>query len=58
MLTRTLQSRIGATRLSSSIIKQFEKKVAELPMREAVRYTGKNMKWTAQDVNVSTHDVY
>ena len=38
------------SRSQSSLIKQFETSVASLPMREAVRYTGKNLKWTASEM--------
>lgn len=37
-------------RLASSLVAKFEDSVASLPLREAVRYTTKNMKWTANDV--------
>lgn len=36
-------------RYESSLISQFEASVSALPEREAVRYTAKNMKWTAAD---------
>jgi hypothetical protein len=36
----------------SSLVANFEKAVADLPHREAVRYTDKNIKWTAANVNV------
>lgn len=38
-------------RLVSSLVNPFEQSVANLPMREAVRYTTKNMKWSAGDLN-------
>ena len=34
------------------MVAKFEDSVAGLPMREAVRYTTKNLKWTAADVKV------
>ena len=37
-------------RAASNLVSRFEDSVAALPMREAVRYTGKNMKWTASEV--------
>jgi len=39
-----------AVRLASSLVTKFEDAVAALPMREAVRYTGKNLKWTASEL--------
>ena len=41
-----------AARSVSSFVSNFEKAVADLPHREAVRYTDKNIKWTASNVNV------
>ena len=41
-----------ASRGVSSLVANFEKAVADLPHREAVRYTDKNIKWTAANVNV------
>lgn len=57
MAMRSLsRSTISATRgvcrtvrLASSLVNKFEESVASLPMREAVRYTGKNIKWTASE---------
>jgi hypothetical protein len=40
-------------RSQSTLLAQFNESVAQLPMREAVRYTEKNMKWTAGQVKVS-----
>ena len=37
-------------RAASNLVSRFEESVAALPMREAVRYIGKNMKWTASEV--------
>ena len=37
-------------RSQSTLITQFEASVASLPQREAVRYTAKNLKWTATEV--------
>ena len=42
----------GAARSASALVSNFAKAVAELPHREAVRYTDKNIKWTASNVNV------
>jgi len=39
-------------RHASALVTQFEKAVASLPEREAVRYTDKNMKWTAANVKM------
>lgn len=36
----------------SSLVGAFEKGVNELPMREAMRYTEKNIKWTAGEFKV------
>ena len=35
------------TRAASSFVSSFSASVSSLPAREAVRYTGKNLKWTA-----------
>lgn len=37
----------------SSFLTKFDGSVNALPLREAVRYTEKNMKWTAGDFLVS-----
>jgi hypothetical protein len=34
----------------SSLVSKFEASISELPMREAVRYTNKNMKWSASEL--------
>jgi len=34
-------------RYTSSLVTNFDTAISELPLREAVRYTDKNMKWTA-----------
>jgi hypothetical protein len=34
------------------MITEFEKVVHSFPHREAVRYTDKNVKWTAEEFNV------
>lgn len=34
---------------ASSLVAKFDESVHSLPLREAVRYTDKNMKWTARD---------
>lgn len=39
-------------RRASALVTQFENAVSSLPAREAVRYTDKNMKWTAADVKM------
>ncbi len=39
-------------RHASALVTQFETAVSSLPAREAVRYTDKNMKWTAADVKM------
>ena len=41
---------VMSIRSASSMVAKFEQSAATLPMREAVRYTNKNMKWTAHDV--------
>lgn len=41
-------------RNNSSFLKEIGGSVSKLPMREAVRYTKKNMKWTSGDVDVSS----
>jgi hypothetical protein len=38
---------------NSSFLKHLNESVGQLPMREAARYTKKNMKWTARDFDVS-----
>lgn len=37
-------------RLASSLVTKFDESVAKIPMREAVRFTKKNMKWSASDM--------
>lgn len=39
-------------RRASSLVGTFDKIVNESPMREAMRYTDKNMKWTASEFKV------
>jgi len=34
---------------ASSLVSKIDEAVNSLPLREAVRYTGKNMKWTAKE---------
>jgi hypothetical protein len=38
---------------ASSFVTKFDESVNALPLRETVRYTEKNMKWTAGDFLVS-----
>lgn len=40
-----------ASRGVSSLITKFEKAVADLPHREAIRYKDKNIKWTASNID-------
>ena len=40
------------TRNASSLITSFESSISKIPIREAVRYTKKNMKWTADEFRV------
>lgn len=40
-------------RLASSLVSGFDASIAALPMREAVRYKEKNIKWTSSDFQVS-----
>lgn len=40
-------SAMQSVRAASALVSQINDSVAALPMREAVRYTNKNMKWTA-----------
>lgn len=47
---RSLRVLAGSRRAASSLVAKFEDSVSSLPMREAVRYTGKNIKWTAGEV--------
>jgi hypothetical protein len=35
--------------MASSLISSFDNSVEKNPLREAVRYTKKNMKWTANE---------
>merc|ERR1711988_1671170 len=37
-------------RHASSLVQKFEDSVSALPLREAVRYTEKNMKWSASEL--------
>lgn len=39
-------------RPKSTFVTKLDDSIARLPQREAVRYTEKNMKWTASDFNV------
>ena len=41
-----------ARRWNSSFITKLGAAVSQLPMREAVRYKAKNMKWTAANIQV------
>ena len=41
-----------STRLASNIVRALEASVEQLPMREAVRYTDKNLKWTISQFHV------
>lgn len=41
-------------RQASTFISKFEQSVAEFPMKEAVRYTKQNMKWTAEQFKLHT----
>jgi acyl-CoA synthetase (AMP-forming)/AMP-acid ligase II len=36
-------------RYASSLVTKFDTSISDLPLREAVRYTEKNMKWTAKE---------
>ena len=50
--TNTFRSlRLPIFRQASSLVKGFDEMVSSLPMREAVRYTDKNMKWTAGEMS-------
>jgi hypothetical protein len=42
-----------ATRSVSTFMSKFETAVSDLPLREAVRFTDKNVKWTSETFNVS-----
>lgn len=42
---------VTTVRAASSLVSNFDKSVASLPHREAVRYKDKNIKWTASNVN-------
>ena len=46
------------TRNASSLISSFESSIAKIPIREAVRYTKKNMKWTADEFRVRRVGLY
>lgn len=39
----------GSSRAASTLVSQFSASVSSLPAREAVRYTEKNLKWTAEE---------
>jgi hypothetical protein len=43
---------IAKRRLASSLVSKLEESISALPLREAVRYTKKNLKWTAGDIKV------
>ena len=45
-------SKFALSRPKSTFVAKFDDSITRLPMREAVRYTEKNMKWTASDFNV------
>ena len=40
-------------RPASTLVSKVDSAVKELPFRDAVRYTDKNVKWTAQEFNVN-----
>jgi acyl-CoA synthetase (AMP-forming)/AMP-acid ligase II len=40
---------VVGVRPASSLVSSFRESVSSLPAREAVRYTGKNLKWTAEE---------
>lgn len=44
-------SKVAFSRTKSTFVAKFDESITRLPMREAVRYTEKNMKWTASDFN-------
>eukprot|EP00128_Syssomonas_multiformis_P003519 Colp12_sorted_trinity150504_noHs@34862 len=44
-------SRVALARPKSTFVTKLDDSIARLPQREAVRYTEKNMKWTASDFN-------
>lgn len=48
---------MAATRAISTFMSKFENSVTELPLREAVRFTDKNVKWTSETFNVSYLDL-
>jgi len=48
---RSLRATRFAVRPASSLVAKFDASVGSLPLREAVRYTGKNLRWTANDFN-------
>ena len=42
----------NTTRNASTLVSSFESSIAKIPIREAVRYTKKNMKWSAEEFRV------
>mmetsp|Transcript_6626 Transcript_6626/g.6933 ORF Transcript_6626/g.6933 Transcript_6626/m.6933 type:complete len:249 (-) Transcript_6626:100-846(-) len=55
-IVRRIIPSIGKTRKVSSFVKAIETSVLDLPHREAVRYTDKNVKWTAEVLNKLSDD--
>jgi hypothetical protein len=42
----------------STLVTKFEASVNDLPLREAVRFTDKNVKWTAETINVRPYSYH
>lgn len=49
---RRLKVNSFSCRQASSLVSKFNDSINSLPLREAVRYTEKNLKWTAKEFNV------
>lgn len=45
----------SSSRHVSSLVSGFDATIAALPMREAVRYKDKNIKWTSSEFQVTTN---
>ena len=50
MLNKQTIGCMSIMRHASSLVQKFEDSVSALPLREAVRYTEKNMKWSASEL--------
>lgn len=49
LINRSIRCIPNAARNASTLVSSFESSIAKIPIREAVRYTKKNMKWTADE---------